>query len=160
MDSVQIMKILPHRYPFLLLDRMEEVVPGQKAVGIKNVTINEEFFQGHFPGNPVMPGVLILEFLAQVAGVLAYTSVGEHNNNEQGFNGRLFYFMSMDKVKFRRPVIPGDQLRGEVFWNKFRGSIASFRGKAYVGDTLVAEAEMKAVLVDQETATKKAAERK
>lgn len=160
MDIVQIMKILPHRYPFLLLDRMEEVVPGKRAVGIKNVTINEEFFQGHFPGNPVMPGVLIVEFMAQVAAVLAYSSVGELNKNEQVFDGRLFYFMSMDKVKFRRPVIPGDQLRGEVSSGKFRGSIASFEGKAYVGSTLVAEAEMKAILVDRESTADGTPERK
>jgi 3-hydroxyacyl-[acyl-carrier-protein] dehydratase len=162
MDTRQIMKILPHRYPFLLLDRVEEIVPGKRAVGIKNVTINEEYFLGHFPGHPIMPGVLIVEFLAQVAGVLAYASADEENPDQIGPNvdGKVVYFMSMDKVKFRKPVVPGDQLRGEIIMTRLRGSIASFEGKAYVSDTLVAEAEMKAILVDREEAAERAAEGK
>ena len=153
LDINEILKFLPHRYPFLMVDRVVELELKRKIVALKNVTINEPFFNGHFPSVPIMPGVLIMESLAQTAGILCLKSLEPMTCNK-------VYLMSMDKVKFRRPVIPGDQLRGEVFWNKFRGSIASFRGKAYVGDTLVAEAEMKAVLVDQETATKKAAERK
>jgi len=158
MDIRQIMRVLPHRYPFLLVDRIEEVVPGKRATGIKNVTINEEFFLGHFPGHPIMPGVLIVEFMAQVAGVLAYESAGSLDKSEQDLNDKVIYFMSMDKVKFRKPVIPGDCLRAEVFLTKHRGNIASFEGKAYVDEILVAEAEMKAVLVNREAAADRAAE--
>lgn len=160
MDIRQIMKILPHRYPFLLVDRVEEITPGKKAVGIKNVTINEEYFLGHFPGHPVMPGVLIVEFMAQVAGVLAYSSADNPVQRGQSLDGKVVYFMSMDKVKFRKPVVPGDQLRGEVTLTRMRGSVASFEGKAYVSGTLVAEAEMKAKLVDREEAAERAAEGK
>jgi 3-hydroxyacyl-[acyl-carrier-protein] dehydratase len=160
MDISRIMAILPHRYPFLLLDRVLELVPGEKAVGIKNVTINEEFFQGHFPGYPVMPGVLILEFMAQVAGVLAYTSAGNVDSLEQDIRDKLIYFMSIDRVKFRKPVVPGDRLRGEVIYTRRRANIAGFQGKAYVEDALVAEAEMKAILVDLEEAAAKAGEEK
>jgi len=160
MDVRQIMKILPHRYPFLLVDRVEEMIPGERAVGIKNVTINEEYFQGHFPGHPVMPGVLIVEFMAQVAGVLAYASTDNPEHLGQELDGKVVYFMSMDKVKFRKPVVPGDQLRGEVILKRLRGSIVSFEGKAFVGDSLVAEAEMKAILVDREEAAERAAEGK
>jgi 3-hydroxyacyl-[acyl-carrier-protein] dehydratase len=160
MDIRQIMKILPHRYPFLLVDRVEEIVAGERAVGIKNVTINEEFFLGHFPGHPVMPGVLIVEFMAQVAGVLAYASEEDPEQPGKDLDDKVLYFMSMDKVKFRKPVVPGDQLRGEVTRTRGRRSIASFEGKAYVGGTLVAEAEMKAILVDREEAAERAAEGK
>lgn len=146
MDIADIMKILPHRYPFLLLDRIEEIVPDQKAVGIKNVTFNENFFQGHFPGHPIMPGVLIIEFMAQIAGILSFVS--ESGGFEEDFDGRVIYFMSIDKVKFRKPVVPGDQLRGEVSILRSRRNIASYSGKAYVGDDLVCEAEMKAMLID------------
>ena len=150
MDIAQIMKILPHRYPFLLLDRMVELNPGKKGIGIKNVTINEPFFQGHFPGHPVMPGVLILESMAQVAGILAFASAGSMEEVEKNMEDKVIYFMSIDKVKFRQPVIPGDQLRQEVELTRNRGNVASFEGKAYVGDTLVAEAQMKAILIDRE----------
>jgi len=151
MDIAQIMKILPHRYPFLLVDRILELEPGEKVVGIKNVTINEQFFTGHFPGHPVMPGVLILESMAQVAGVLAFAGSGTLDEIEQNMEDKVIYFMSIDKVKFRRPVVPGDQLRLEIRLTKMRGNIASLEGKAYVDETLVAEAEMKAILVDRET---------
>jgi 3-hydroxyacyl-[acyl-carrier-protein] dehydratase len=151
MDIAQIMKILPHRYPFLLVDRIIELEPGEKVVGIKNVTINEQFFIGHFPGHPVMPGVLILESMAQVAGVLAFASTGTLDEIEQNMEDKVIYFMSVDKLKFRRPVVPGDQLRLEVKLTRMRGNIASLEGKAYVDDVLVAEAEMKAILVDRET---------
>ena len=151
MDIGQIMKILPHRYPFLLVDRVLELVPQEKIVGMKNVTINEQFFQGHFPGHPVMPGVLILESMAQVAGILAFAGVGSMEEIEKNMKDKVIYFMSIDKVKFRRPVVPGDQLRLEVVQTRHRGTIASFEGKAYVGEDLVAEAQMKAILVDRET---------
>jgi len=151
MDIAQIMKILPHRYPLLLVDRILELEPGVKVVGIKNVTINEQFFNGHFPGHPVMPGVLILESMAQVAGVLAFASTGTMDEIEQNMEDKVIYFMSVDKLKFRRPVVPGDQLRQEIKLTRMRGNIASLEGKAYVEDALVAEAEMKAILVDRET---------
>lgn len=160
MDVREIMKILPHRYPFLLVDRVEEIVPGKRAVGIKNVTINEQFFLGHFPGHPVMPGVLIVEFMAQVAGVLAYSIADDEGQRGELLDGKVVYFMSMDNVKFRKPVVPGDQLRGEVTLFRLRGSISSFKGKAFVGDTLVAEAEMKAILIDRDEAAERAAEGK
>lgn len=150
MDIGQIMKVLPHRYPFLLVDRIVEIVPGKKAVGLKNVTINEQFFVGHFPGHPVMPGVLILESMAQVAGILAFAGVGDLDDVEKSMQDKVIYFMSIDKVKFRRPVVPGDQLRQEIVQTRHRGSIASFEAKTYVGDELVAEAQMKAILVDRE----------
>jgi 3-hydroxyacyl-[acyl-carrier-protein] dehydratase len=151
MDIGQIMKILPHRYPLLLVDKVLELVPQEKIVGMKNVTINEQFFQGHFPGHPVMPGVLILESMAQVAGILAFTGVGSMEEIEKNMKDKVIYFMSIDKVKFRRPVVPGDQLRLEIVQTRHRGTIASFEGKAYVGEDLVAEAQMKAILVDRET---------
>ena len=151
MDIGQIMKVLPHRYPILLVDRILELIPGEKAVGLKNVTINEQFFQGHFPGHPVMPGVYILESMAQVAGILAFARTDNLEAIEKNMEDKVIYFMSIDKVKFRRPVVPGDQLRQEVFQTRHRGNIASYEGKAYVGDTLVAEAQMKAMLVDRDT---------
>jgi 3-hydroxyacyl-[acyl-carrier-protein] dehydratase len=151
MDVAQIMKILPHRYPFLLVDKILELVPQEKIVGLKNVTINEQFFQGHFPGHPVMPGVLILESMAQVAGILAFSGAGTVEEIENNMKDKVIYFMSIDKVKFRRPVVPGDQLRQEIVQTRHRGTIASFEGKAYVGEDLVAEAQMKAILVDRET---------
>jgi len=151
MDIAQIMKILPHRYPFLLVDRILELVPLEKIVGLKNVTINEQFFQGHFPGHPVMPGVLILESMAQVAGILAFSGAGTVEEIENNMKDKVIYFMSIDKVKFRRPVVPGDQLRQEIVQIRYRGTITSFEGKAYVGEDLVAEAQMKAILVDRET---------
>jgi 3-hydroxyacyl-[acyl-carrier-protein] dehydratase len=151
MDIGRIMKILPHRYPMLLVDRILEVVPQERIVGLKNVTINEQFFQGHFPGHPVMPGVLILESMAQVAGILAFAGEGSAEEVEKNMEDKVIYFMSIDKVKFRRPVVPGDQLRQEVVQTRRRGSVAIYEGKAYVGEDLVAEAQMKAILVDRET---------
>ena len=151
MDIAHIMKILPHRYPFLLVDRILELVPQEKIVGLKNVTINEQFFQGHFPGHPVMPGVLILESMAQVAGILAFSGTGSAEEIEKNMEDKVIYFMSIDKVKFRKPVVPGDQLRQEIIITRSRGNVASFQAKAFVGETMVAEAEMKAILVDRET---------
>lgn len=140
LDVNEIQKIIPHRYPFLLVDRIVELVPGKKAVGIKNVTINEYYFQGHFPGHPVMPGVLILEALAQVGGVVMLS----RPENQ----GKLAYFMTIEDVKFRQPVHPGDQLRLEVEVIKIRSRTGQCRGKAYVEGKLVCEAEVKFALVE------------
>ena len=139
LDSEAIQKILPHRYPFLLVDRIEEMEPGKKAVGIKNVTANEPFFPGHFPGRPVMPGVLIVEALAQTAGIL----VGEEGAD------KIPMFMGIDKARFRRPVVPGDQLRLEVEVLQMRRNVCRVSGKAYVGEEIAAEATIMATLVDR-----------
>jgi 3-hydroxyacyl-[acyl-carrier-protein] dehydratase len=136
-----IIKYLPHRYPFLMVDRITELEPGKRIVGIKNVTSNEEFFQGHFPENPVMPGVLIVEAMAQVGGILARISVNEGLDQA---GSQSIYFMSIDKVKFRRPVVPGDQLRFEVIPLRTGNRIWKMEGKAYVEDKLAAEAEFMA----------------
>ena len=145
LDVNQIMKILPHRYPFLLVDRVVEHEPGKKIVGIKNVTINEPFFQGHFPGHPVMPGVLIIEAMAQVAGIMAYQASDDKTKK------KVSYFMSIDGAKFRKPVFPGDQLRIEIETTLNRRGIWGVNGKAYVGDTLVTEAALKATFADSAT---------
>lgn len=142
MDIREIQNILPHRYPFLLVDRILEVEEGKRAVGIKNVTVNEPFFQGHFPGNPIMPGVLILEAMAQVGAVAVL-------NMEQNKN-KLAMFAGIDKARFKRPVVPGDQLRMEVELVKVKGSIGKGKGSAYVGDELAAEAELMFVLTDKQ----------
>ena len=138
-----IAKILPHRYPFLLVDRITELEIGKRAVGIKNVTANEPFFQGHFPGNPVMPGVLIIEAMAQVGGVLARLSKPETmDNQEEAF----LFFMSIDKVKFRKPVIPGDQIVFEVLPLRTGSRIWKIEGKAFVDGTVVTQAELVATI--------------
>jgi len=139
----QIFKLLPHRYPFLLVDKVEIIEEGKKAVGYKNVTINEPFFQGHFPGAPVMPGVLILEAIAQVGAVLLYSAIPENSK-------KLVYFMGMDEVKFRNPVLPGDVLRMEVEITRFQGKVGKMEGKAYVGDKLAAQAIQTSMVVDKE----------
>jgi len=134
-----IIKILPHRYPFLLVDRVTEMEPGKRVVGFKNVSANEPFFEGHFPGNPIMPGVLIIEAMAQVGGVLARLSVpGVLDGNRRD----SIYFMAMDKVKFRRPVVPGDQIRFELVALRTGSRVWKMAGKAFVGEALVAEAEL------------------
>lgn len=138
----QIMEILPHRYPFLLVDRIEEVEEGKKANGYKNVTINEPFFQGHFPEHPIMPGVLIVEAMAQVGG--AYVSVVDGVQDD-----KVTYFVGIDNAKFRKPVLPGDVLRMEMELLSKRRGIYQFSGKAYVGETLVAEASLKATFADK-----------
>ncbi|MDI6794826.1 MAG: bifunctional UDP-3-O-[3-hydroxymyristoyl] N-acetylglucosamine deacetylase/3-hydroxyacyl-ACP dehydratase [bacterium] len=134
LDVTAIQEILPHRYPFLLVDKIIELKPGSRVVGIKNVTINEEFFNGHFPGHPIMPGVLVVEALAQTCGVLLLSDVENR--------GKLVYFAGIDKVKFRRPVLPGDQLRLEGEPIKIRQRTGKMFGRAYVGDKLVTEAEL------------------
>ena len=139
-DVKEIMQILPHRYPFLLVDRIESLKEGEEAVGIKNVSINEPFFVGHFPGNPIMPGVLIIEAMAQVGGVLAFHS------SPKEWAGSLVYFMGIDKVRFRKPVVPGDQLRLKLTTIRQKQKVFKMRGEAYVNDTLVAEAELMAAI--------------
>ena len=139
----EIMSILPHRFPFLMVDRILEMEPGKRIVGIKNVTINEPFFQGHFPGHPVMPGVLIIEAMAQVAGILAYLSSDEEIRN------KVSYFMAIDNARFRKPVVPGDQLRLEMETTMNRRGIWGFNGKAYVQEKLVADADLKATFADK-----------
>ncbi len=134
LDIKQIQEILPHRYPFLLVDRIISVEEGKKAVGIKNVSVNEPFFQGHFPGNPVMPGVLILEAMAQVGAVAVL--------KKPEFSGKIALFAGMDKVRFRRQVVPGDVLRIEVEVQKLRGAFGKSYAAAYVGDEMAAEAEL------------------
>lgn len=144
LDIKEILNILPHRYPFLLVDRIEKIVPGQEVVGLKNVTVNEPFFTGHFPGNPIMPGVLIIEAMAQVGGVLAYQS------STDDWAGAALYFMGIDKARFRKPVVPGDQLRMHLTMirqmSRPTGKIFKMRGEAFVGESLVAEAELMAVI--------------
>ena len=138
----EIMKVLPHRYPFLLVDRILEIEPRRRIVGIKNVTINEPFFQGHFPGHPIMPGVLIIEAMAQVGGMLLMGTVDEPEN-------KVVYFMSLDNVKWRRPVKPGDQLRFELEITQIRGRVCKMRGVALVDDEVACEADMGAMIRDR-----------
>jgi 3-hydroxyacyl-[acyl-carrier-protein] dehydratase len=144
----EILKILPHRYPFLLLDRILELTVNEKVVGLKNVTVNEPFFQGHFPGNPIMPGVLIVEAMAQAGGVLAFKSYPHH------IGKNLIYFLAMDKVKFRKPVVPGDQLILELIALRRGERVWKLQGKAFVRENLVAEAELTAsISSEKETPT-------
>ena len=140
----EIMETLPHRYPFLLVDKILELEIGKRVVGIKNVTMNEPFFQGHFPGHPIMPGVLILEAMAQTGGVLALKSVPKEE-----VKNKVIYFMSIDKAKFRKPVIPGDQVRFELEQIKQRANIRAYSAKATVDGAVVAEAELMAMIVDR-----------
>src|SRR5512135_798562 len=140
----EIMATLPHRYPFLLIDKIVEMEIGKRVVGIKNVTMNEPFFQGHFPGHPIMPGVLILEAMAQTGGVLALKSVPAEE-----VKNKVIYFMSIDKAKFRKPVIPGDQVRFELEQIKQRANIRAYSAKALVDGAVVAEAELMAMIVDK-----------
>ncbi|MEK6760217.1 MAG: 3-hydroxyacyl-ACP dehydratase FabZ [Deltaproteobacteria bacterium] len=137
----EIMKILPHRYPFLLIDRILEFETGKSAKGLKNVTINEPFFLGHFPGHPIMPGVLIVEAMAQVGGVLAFKSAQVSN--------KVVYFMGIDNARFRKPVVPGDALELSLTVTKCRGTIWAFKGEARVAGALVAEADLMATIVEK-----------
>lgn len=142
-NVLEIMERIPHRYPMLLVDRILEYVPGESAVGLKNVTINESFFQGHFPGAPVMPGVLIVEAMAQTAGILVVHTMGTAGTD------KLVYFMTIDEAKFRRPVTPGDSLHIHVKCLKSRGNVWKFRGEAKVDGVLCAEAEYSAMIMDR-----------
>ena len=143
-DVNEIMKLLPHRYPFLLVDRVTEIDPGKKIVGLKNVTINEPFFPGHFPGHPVMPGVLIIEAMAQTAAILVYSSSADNKD-------KITYFVGIDNTKFRKPVVPGDQLRLELEVIGCRRGIYTFSGKAYVEGKLVTESELRATFADKQS---------
>ena len=137
-----IMKVLPHRYPFLLVDRIVELEEKTRVVGIKNVTINEPFFQGHFPGHPIMPGVLIVEAMAQTGGMMLLSQAPDADQ-------KVVYFMSLDNVKFRKPVKPGDQLRFELEMTQVRGMVCKMRGVARVDGEVVCEADMAAMVRDR-----------
>lgn len=143
MDAIEVQAILPHRYPFLLVDRVVEFDSGRRAVGLKNVTVNDPYFQGHFPGRPVFPGVLIVEALAQLGGVLAIRSSSVEGSP-------IVYLTGIDKAKFRKPVIPGDQIRLEVEVMKRRPPFWKMQGKAFVGNDLVCEAESTAMLQSEQ----------
>jgi len=137
-DIVEILRLLPHRYPFIMVDKILSVVPEKSVIGIKNVTINEPFFQGHFPGRPVMPGVLILEGMAQTGGIMAYYSIPETIGN------KILYFAGIDKARFRKPVIPGDQIIFKLDVVKSKRGILVMNAEARVDEKLVAEAELMA----------------
>ena len=140
----EIMKMLPHRYPFLLVDKLEVEVPGEKGVGIKNMTMNEQFFQGHFPGNPIMPGVLQIEAMAQTAGCVVMSADEDYANHK-----RSVLFMAVDGVKFRKPVRPGDQLRMHLEKIKVRRNIFVFHGVSMVDDQVVSEADLTAMIIEE-----------
>lgn len=142
-DLQRIMQMIPHRYPFLMIDKVENVIAGESAVGIKNVTINEPFFQGHFPSEPVMPGVLIIEAMAQTSAVLVVHTLGK------AFEGKLVYFMSVDSARFRKPVVPGDRLHIHVVKDRNRGMVWKFNAEAKVDGVLVAEATYAAMILDR-----------
>jgi 3-hydroxyacyl-[acyl-carrier-protein] dehydratase len=141
-DILRIMEMIPHRHPFLMIDRVADVVANLRATGIKNLSINEGFFQGHFPSRPVMPGVLIIEAMAQTAAVLVVHTLGPKSE------GKLVYFMSVDNARFRRPVFPGDQLSVHVLKQRSRGNVWKFEGRAMVGDNVMAEAVFAAMILD------------
>ena len=145
MDVKEIRDYLPHRYPFLLVDRVQDMIPNQSAVGVKNVTFNEHYFHGHFPSSPVMPGVLIIESMAQTSALLVVQSLGVEAE------GKLVYFMSIDGARFRKPVVPGDQLLIHANKRQNRGNVWKFSCKAIVAETLVAEATITAMISDSES---------
>ena len=146
MEQAEIQALLPHRYPFLLVDRVLEMEPDRRIVGIKNVTVNEPFFQGHFPGRPVMPGVLILEAMAQIGGLLAFRSLGNVARP-------VVYLTGVDGAKFRKPVVPGDRLRFEIDVVKKRPPFWKMQGKALVEAELVCEAEITAMVTEEKETT-------
>jgi 3-hydroxyacyl-[acyl-carrier-protein] dehydratase len=146
-DTRRVMELLPHRYPFLMVDRIVDMDRDESAVGIKAVSVNEPFFQGHFPGFPVMPGVLIIEGLAQTAGALCVNHLGA------SYKPQLVYFMGIDRAKFRKPVLPGDLLHYHVRKIRSRGRAWRFYGEAKVNGQVVAEAEVSAMILDQEDVT-------
>ncbi|HEY2462054.1 MAG TPA: 3-hydroxyacyl-ACP dehydratase FabZ [Candidatus Acidoferrum sp.] len=147
LDVVEIQKILPHRYPFLMVDAILEMEPVKRIVGVKNVTINESFFQGHFPGKPIMPGVLIIEAMAQTGGLLLLREVPDRES-------KLLYFVAVDGARFRRPVVPGDQLKLEVKVLAWRGDFCKLDGRATVDGQLAAEATLMCKMVDREFGAK------
>lgn len=142
-DIKQILSMIPHRYPLLLVDRIVDVRKDHSAIGIKNVSVNEPYFQGHFPGHPVMPGVLIIESMAQTAAVLVVETLGPDAQ------GKVVYFMSIENAKFRRPVVPGDQVRVHCVKERHRGNVWKFHAIAKVGDVAVAEATYAAMIMDR-----------
>lgn len=142
-DIMRVMQMIPHRYPMLMIERVVDVVYGESAVGIKNVSINEPFFQGHFPTRPVMPGVLIIEAMAQTSAVLVVSSLGTEAE------GKLVYFMTVDEARFRKPVMPGDQLHIHVGKVRSRGNVWKFKGEAKVNGVLCAEAIYSAMILDE-----------
>ncbi len=146
-NVVDIQNILPHRYPFLLVDRITELTPGEYIEGLKNISISEPVFQGHFPDHPIYPGVMIIEGMAQAGGVLAFKSMDDVSQEEIG--NKVVYFMSIDKAKFRAPVTPGDQLVYKLNVIKNKGAVWQLDAKAYVDDKVVAQAELKAMIVDK-----------
>jgi 3-hydroxyacyl-[acyl-carrier-protein] dehydratase len=142
-DIVRVMEMIPHRYPMLMIDRVVDLHPDKSAVGIKNVSINEQYFQGHFPSKPVMPGVLIIEAMAQTAAVLVVHTLGP------AAEGKLVYFMTVDEARFRKPVVPGDTAHIHVSKLRHRGPVWKFSGEAKVGETLCAEATFSAMILDK-----------
>lgn len=142
-DVVRIMEMIPHRYPMLMIDRVKEIIPDVSAIGIKNLSINEQFFQGHFPTRPVMPGVLIIESMAQTAAVLVVQTLGAEAE------GKLVYFMTVDDARFRKPLVPGDTVHVHVTKIRNRGTVWKFRGEARVNGTLCAEATYSAMILDK-----------
>ena len=147
MDVMDIQKILPHRYPFLLVDRVIALAPGESITAYKNVSISEPVFEGHFPGHPIYPGVMILEGMAQAGGILAFKSMTDVSEEE--IQNKVVYFMSIDKAKFRNPVRPGDKLEYKISVIKNKGAIWLLKGEAYVDGKLSSEAELKAMIVDK-----------
>tara|TARA_Y200000002_G_C22475673_1_gene576575 strand:+ start:233 stop:670 length:438 start_codon:yes stop_codon:yes gene_type:complete len=142
-DINRIKELIPHRYPFLLIDGIQTLTPNESAIGIKNVSVNEPFFEGHFPDRPVMPGVLIIESMAQTAGCLVVVSLGKASED------KLVYFMTIENARFRKPVVPGDRMVINVQKLRSRGSVFKFSGKAFVGEVLAAEATFSAMIVDK-----------
>ena len=142
-DINRIKELIPHRYPFLLIDGIQTLKPNESAIGIKNVSVNEPFFEGHFPDRPVMPGVLIIESMTQTAGCLVVVSLGKESE------GKLVYFMTIENARFRKPVVPGDRMVINVQKLRSRGSVFKFSGKAFVGEVLAAEATFSAMIVDK-----------
>ena len=144
MDTIRLMEVLPHRYPFLMIDRLVDIIANVSATGIKNVSVNEPYFQGHFPGQPVMPGVLIIEAMAQTSAALVVHSMGPHAE------GKIVYFMSIESARFRKPVVPGDRLHVHVTKERSRGNVWKFRAEAKVDGVVMAEATYSAMILDKE----------
>jgi 3-hydroxyacyl-[acyl-carrier-protein] dehydratase len=147
LNAVEIQKIIPHRFPFLLIDRVTDIKEGESILAYKNVSISEHIFQGHFPGHPIYPGVMIVEGLAQAGGILAFKSMNEED--QRNIENKVVYFMSIDKCKFRAPVTPGDRLEYRISVIKHRGNIWVLKGEAFVDGVLTTEAELKAMIVDK-----------